>query len=227
MRERARFIHLAALGIGIVWATQAGAFPDTARETKAACLSCHANPAGGPGLNPTGTAWKTAKTAFDAAAVKGADYAGSTKCKICHMKEYNSWKSTDHAAAMKALVSGPDSTKMKMAAALKVELKGPANEEAACLRCHTTGHALPGGYGSAAADTAKTAALAMVGCESCHGPGSKHIAAAMKDKKANINRQVTAAMCTQCHTPAMSPAFNFEEYKAKGLHQMKTPAAGK
>ncbi len=224
MRGHLRLVLFAVVGAGVLWSAQAGAFPDVARETKAACMACHANPAGGPGLNDAGTKWKTDKTAVDATVV-GADYVGSTKCKICHMKEYNSWKATPHASSMIALESGPDSIKAKMAAALKIQLKGPAKEEGACLTCHTTAYMLKGGY--PAADSAKTAAVATVSCESCHGPGSKHVTAPAAQKKAMISRQVTEAMCKQCHTPEMSPAFVFAEYKAKGLHVMKAPAAPK
>lgn len=221
MRGHLRFVLVSVLSVGALWSTNAGAFPAVARETKAACLSCHVNPAGGPGLSDAGTKWKTDKTAPDAA-VAGAQYVGSSKCKTCHMKEYNSWKTTPHAAALTRLASAPDSSIAKMAAALKVELKGAAAKEGTCITCHVTGYELPGGY--VAADTAKAAVLSGVTCESCHGPGGKHITAPLAQKKTMISGTVTAAMCTQCHTAETSPAFNFEEYKAKGLHVMKAAA---
>ena len=224
MRGSLRLGVLAAFGVSILWTGSAIAFPDVARETKAACAACHVNPAGGSGLTDAGTAWKTDKKAPETA-VAGAKYVGAAKCKMCHMKEYTSWKTTKHADAMTTLATAPDSSKAKMAAALKVELTGPADKDATCLRCHTTGFQMTGGY--PAADSAATAAVAMVSCESCHGPGSQHISAKMAEKKNFINRNVTAAMCTQCHTAEMSPAFNFDEYKAKGLHVMKAAAPAK
>jgi hypothetical protein len=216
------FVVLAAVVVaGAMWATKAGTFPVASRDTKAACLTCHVNPAGGPGLTDAGTKWKADKTAVDAAAA-GAQYVGANKCKSCHMKEYNSWKATPHASALATLSTAPDSLHAKVAAALKVELKGPPAKGPACISCHVTGHGLPGGY--AAADTARAASLSGVSCESCHGPGSKHITAPLAQKKSMISGTVSAAMCTQCHTPATSPGFKYEEYKAKGMHVMKSAA---
>ena len=109
-----------------------------------------------------------------------------------------------------------------MSARLKVELKGPAETTDACVSCHVTGFGLPGGY--PAADSARTAAVTNVTCESCHGPGSKHASASLAEKKKLINRNVTAKMCTQCHTAAMSPKFNFEEFKKLGVHAVAAAA---
>ena len=58
-------------------------------------------------------------------------------------------------------------------------------------------------------------------CESCHGPGSKHVAAAKEAKKTVINRAVSEKFCRECHTPTMSPKFDFATYSAKGLHAKK------
>ena len=106
-----------------------------------------------------------------------------------------------------------------MAARLKVELKGKASENEACIVCHVTGFKLAGGY--PAADSARTAAVTHVACEACHGPGGKHVAASMAEKKKLINRAVTANLCTQCHTAVISPKFNFEEFKKVGVHAIK------
>jgi hypothetical protein len=56
----------------------------------------------------------------------------------------------------------------------------------------------------------------------CHGPGSKHVAAAKADKKAAINGATSEAMCRSCHTKEMSPNFDFAKYKAKGVHVVPT-----
>jgi hypothetical protein len=107
-----------------------------------------------------------------------------------------------------------------MAAKLKVELKGPAAENDACVVCHVTGFRLAGGF--PAADSAKNAALGAVGCESCHGPGGKHVLAALAEKKKTINRSVTEKLCVQCHTPVISPKFDFEDAKKRGVHRLKS-----
>jgi mono/diheme cytochrome c family protein len=90
------------------------------------------------------------------------------------------------------------------------------------VRCHVTGYELAGGY--PAADSVKTAALSGVGCESCHGPGSLHVAAPAADKKKATYKTVSAAMCTQCHTPAINPDFKYEEMVKKGVHPPKKTA---
>lgn len=221
MRGSLRFGVLAALAVSALWVSHASAFPDVARDTKAACAACHVSPAGGTNLTDAGTAWKTDKKAPDAS-VAGAEYVGSAKCKFCHMTEYKSWSTTKHAMALQSLTNSPDTTTAKMAAALKVTLAGKPATEAACLKCHVTGYALTGGY--PAADSTKNAALAMVSCESCHGPGSLHTKAPKEQKAAMINGHPTAAMCTQCHTPEMSPKFNFDEYAKTGLHDKKAAA---
>ena len=47
-----------------------------------------------------------------------------------------------------------------------------------------------------------------VGCESCHGPGSLHIAQAGKGP---IKRKVSAEDCTQCHHPPHTNTFVYED----------------
>ncbi len=222
MRGSLRLGVLAAfVAVGAMWATHASAFPDVARDTKAACAACHVSPAGGTTLSDAGTAWKTDKKAPDTS-IAGAEYVGSTKCKMCHMTEYKSWATTKHASAMQSLLSSADTTTARMAAALKAEVKGKAADDPACIKCHVTGYQLTGGY--PAADSTKNAALAMVSCESCHGPGSLHTKAPKEQKASMIHGKPTAAMCTQCHTPEMSPKFNFDEYAKLGLHDKKAAA---
>jgi len=48
----------------------------------------------------------------------------------------------------------------------------------------------------------------------------------MAEKKKFISRAVSANMCKQCHTPAMTPNFNYEEFVKKGVHPIKAKAAG-
>jgi hypothetical protein len=216
---------LAVLGTLLVtgWALMAThpawGFPAFARQTKAACATCHANVAGGAELNDTGKAYQADHTKAVPTDAKATDYVSSNKCKMCHMKEYKAYQTTEHAHAVKSLASAGEKEIADRAAALKVELKGPPAQSDDCVICHTTGFHLSGGY--PAADSTKNVALENVTCESCHGPGGKHVTAAMADKKKTINRNVSEKMCRQCHTPEMSPKFNFEEYKKKGVHQVE------
>jgi hypothetical protein len=204
-----------------VCASAAVAFPRFARMTKASCATCHTNVAGGAALTDAGKAFKADTTKAPAASVAGSDFVSSKKCRMCHINEYKSWLETPHAKSLEVLHSGDPKKIEEMAARAGVKLDGPAWENETCLGCHVTGFKLAGGY--PAADSLKNAALAYVTCEACHGPGSKHVMADKAVKKTTlINGQVSEAMCRSCHTPSMSPAFDFAKYKAKGLHAVKT-----
>jgi hypothetical protein len=218
---RVKILHRGVLAVCalLVVAVHAWSFPGYARQTKAACAACHVNPAGGSEFTEAGKAFKTDKTKAAAAKAAGADYVGINKCRMCHLKEYKSWQETKHANALAALKTAPDTTVAAMASKLHVELKGKPSESDDCVICHVTGFHLPGGY--PAADSAKTAAVTNVTCEACHGPGSKHVSAPLAEKKKLINRNVTANLCTQCHTPVITPKFNFEEFKKRGVHVVK------
>ncbi len=217
MRTKSLVLGILVAGVGLSLAFHAWAFPEFARQSKLACATCHANPAGGADLTDAGKAYKADMTKAPAAgAAKAAEFVGVNKCKMCHLKQYKAWQETKHSNALVFLQKADSGAVAGAAAKLKVELKGAAAKNDACVGCHVTGFKLAGGY--PAADSAKTAAVANVTCEACHGPGSLHVAAAMADKKKFINKAVTANLCTQCHTAVMSPAFKFEEYKLRGVH---------
>jgi peroxiredoxin len=130
-----------------------------------------------------------------------AAYVGSDACKSCHAAEHEVWVAGPHARASETLAG-----------------RGKAGD-AACLRCHTTGFDLPGGFprdGAAAAH----ADLARVGCESCHGPGGDHVKEglprigtilALGDK---CDSCVILQICGTCHDDANDPGFEYE-VKAK------------
>ncbi len=215
-----------AASIGFT-AHRVSAFPSFARSTKAACAAWHVSPAGGAALTDAGKAYKADNTKVPSGDVKGAEYIGSNKCKMCHLKEYKAWAESKHAHSLEMLASAPADSVKARAALLKVELKGAADKSDDCVVCHTTGFKLAGGYPEA--DSTANANVAFVGCEGCHGPGSLHKAAAKEDRKKMINRDVTENLCKNCHTPEMSPAFSFAEYKKKGVHAIPeaAPAGGK
>ena len=215
MRVRHQLPRLAIIVLLLCSATAAFAFPSVARKTKLSCATCHSNVAGGADLTDAGKAYKADNTKVPAASVAGADYVGSQKCKMCHMKQHKAWGETKHAKAFESLVSGDATVIAAQAKALGITLSGAASTNDACLACHTVGFQL-GGYPPA--DTTKTASFAVVGCEMCHGPGSKHVAAEKAEKKTFITIPKTEAMCKDCHTLAMSPKFAFEEYKKTGVH---------
>jgi len=94
-----------------------------------------------------------------------------------------------------------------------------------CFRCHTTGPEEGGTWLAGVADKRMTG-LQTVGCEACHGPGSKYKKKKMMDAihKGEIDPttvgmwRVDEGTCKQCHneaSPSYKP-FNFEE-KFKGI----------
>jgi hypothetical protein len=93
-----------------------------------------------------------------------ATYVGSEACAICHKDHGDAgavWSASKHANAYAALEKF----------AKKPSLRQFDGE---CIRCHTVGY----DYNSGFVDAVKTPNLKNVGCESCHGPGSQHAAAA-------------------------------------------------
>jgi hypothetical protein len=137
-----------------------------------------------------------------------AQYVGSKKCKLCHIKGgiYKRWEKMRHATNFATLK--PEHYTMKD------ELTGRM-----CLDCHTTGYGEPSGFVS----VEKTPHLTSVGCESCHGPGSLHVAwnkktenrnkvkardpAALKELAKTIDRD-PGSRCIRCHNPHNS----YEKY---------------
>jgi len=92
------------------------------------------------------------------------------------------------------------------------------------VTCHVTGYKQAGGY--PAADSTKNASLAAVGCEACHGAGSKHMAVPMSDKEGRKKATSTPTVetCKKCHTDAISPKFDFA-VMSKKVHPVAAAAA--
>jgi hypothetical protein len=91
-------------------------------------------------------------------ALPGAEYVGSKECRGCHKHAYDVWAKSGHAHAYETLEKATR----------------PSNRQfdGECIVCHVTGF----GYKTGFTDEKKTPFLKQVGCESCHGPGSEHIA---------------------------------------------------
>jgi hypothetical protein len=87
-------------------------------------------------------------------------YVGTDACKGCHLAEFNKWKAVPHSHAMDTLEK----------VAKRPSLR---NLDGECVKCHTVGFDHKSGY----VDEKTTPNLRHVGCESCHGPGSGHVAA--------------------------------------------------
>ena len=154
------------------------------------------------------------------------DYVGMSKCKMCHFKEAKAWAETKHAHALEGLAKASPERLKAMNDLLKTEVKDHPETNEACVGCHVTGYKQPGGY--PAADSVKTAALAFVGCEMCHGPGSLHLAVPMSDKEGRRKTMhiPTVENCQKCHTEAISPKFDFAD-RSKKVHPIAVAAPAK
>ena len=169
-----------------------------------------------------------------------ATYVGSKTCKKCHFKQHRAWrKNTLKSKSLDALrpTSADDSerTARKKAAGLDPEKDYSTDEK--CLACHTTGYGKNGGYPKDVAANAELAEkLGEVGCEACHGPGSKYVQfkkdEAEKDAEATFTFEQMAPMglikpdekvCAGCHNddnPA-KPAEALDFEATKGLIHTK------
>ncbi len=119
-----------------------------------------------------------------------AHYIGSENCKACHAPAYDFWKQTRHGKAWNTLE------------------KQQKTFDYDCIGCHSIGFEKPGGYCNAKDVTP----FIDVGCESCHGPGSKH---AKLPVKGSMLRAVPKNTCEPCHNQRHSPQFHYESYLPK------------
>nr|AUN35788.1 putative cytochrome c-554 [uncultured bacterium] len=157
----------------------------------------------------------------------GAKFVGSAKCGECHTKAFEVWKGTPHAKAFESL---------------KHARKGAPDfgitriYDAECIACHVTGWDPQNVYrystGFINEEFAKddpqkemSKLLMGVGCENCHGPGSKHIELVEADKKDEARKlmkvtleQAKKNVCYSCHDHDNSPHFDFEMYWEKIKH---------
>jgi hypothetical protein len=147
-----------------------------------------------------------------------ATYVGSATCKSCHEDAYKIWKASPHSHAYQTLVD-----------ARHPSLRQYDGE---CVLCHVVGF----GYKSGFTDEQRTPYLKNVGCESCHGPCSEHVAdpddkkarAAINPLKARVvdgkpeDRKVVDnrmdASCVKCHDTDNSHDYRFEKYWPRIVH---------
>jgi hypothetical protein len=115
---------------------------------------------------------------------------GAVLCGSCHPMALAVWQGTRHPRAYRAL-----------------EQEGK-QYHLDCVGCHVAGWQQPGGV----CRVDRTAGREEVTCESCHGPGSAHLA---NPVRATIGRADSARSCTGCHDHDNSPAFEFDVYVAR------------
>lgn len=127
-------------------------------------------------------------------------YVGSNSCSGCHQSEFKQWQSTRHAFAFNTL------------------LKAQKHFHPDCVSCHVVGFGYETGYTTQADQNH----FRNVGCETCHGPGGKHIA---KPSRQNIRGEVEKEICLECHNQKHSPNFEnrFEVALPKVDHSQEVP----
>jgi 2',3'-cyclic-nucleotide 2'-phosphodiesterase (5'-nucleotidase family) len=119
-----------------------------------------------------------------------AGYVGTEACSDCHSDAVDFWNTTRHAHAWETLVE-----------------RGQQFDYD-CIGCHVTGWDKPGGSNLANNET-----LRDVQCETCHGPGSIHVAKGGEEKPPAVVRMPDEKMCaTQCHTKEHSDTFDLKPY---------------
>lgn len=144
-----------------------------------------------------------------------AHLMGSNSCTSCHAAANQVWAASKHASALDTLTAHE------------------AENSVDCLQCHTVGLYINPGYDPDDLRTMPHEVFGAVGCESCHGPGSAHIAAARLVKqvpgdwpapdaqwngnKYSITRDDTQG-CLKCHDSYNSPKFEAGSYWAKIKH---------
>lgn len=121
-----------------------------------------------------------------------ASYLGNEACRACHAAAFEVYDQTRHAHAYQALE------------------KAGKQYRVDCIVCHVTGYEQPGGV----CRVDQVAGRDQVGCETCHGPGSLHVAS---KRHGFIRAQPTERTCRGCHNPENSPGFNFGLYLPKVL----------
>ncbi|MBB5351484.1 hypothetical protein HNR46_001721 [Haloferula luteola] len=120
-----------------------------------------------------------------------ATYVGSAACQTCHQDDHALWASSQHAHAFDTLME-----------------RGAAADPN-CIPCHTVGFGEPSGYRRSDANSRLTG----VGCESCHGPGSTHVAERTSGRPPRFRfRPLGAADCTTCHHGEFSRPFDWETF---------------
>ncbi|WP_269524877.1 multiheme c-type cytochrome [Coraliomargarita parva] len=120
---------------------------------------------------------------------QAAEYVGTENCIACHQEDYSVWRKSGHAKAWETLVHNN------------------ADADPNCIRCHTVGFGTESGYRRAY----RHEKLVSVGCESCHGPGSRHVEERSKNLPVTFHfRPLAEADCRSCHYGEFSRPFEWD-----------------
>jgi 2',3'-cyclic-nucleotide 2'-phosphodiesterase (5'-nucleotidase family) len=113
-----------------------------------------------------------------------AYYVGMDECESCHMEEQEVWEKSGHAKAYKTLTDDFKEFNLE------------------CVSCHVTGYGKPGGSTVTHVDKLKD-----VQCETCHGPGSKHLEEPEEPNLITLTPDPESCV-EECHHPPHVEAFD-------------------
>jgi len=122
-----------------------------------------------------------------------AAYVGNESCRSCHPAAFAVWEKTGHAKAYATLESVQKQYRLD------------------CITCHVVGFQHPGGV----CRVDQVEGRRDVGCESCHGPGSLHVAD--KTRRTVQRPRPGPSVCVGCHTPENSIHFDYARYLPRVL----------
>jgi hypothetical protein len=131
------------------------------------------------------------------------EYLGSTSCGFgssCHQYEYEKWSEKEHAKAYQTLV----------------DVGSQYDPE--CIKCHVVGLDYETGFVSEKSPKD----LRNVGCEVCHGPGSKHMMAILMAEE-DTETSEPKSECIDCHTSEHSNYEGREEEYLRKIVHWKEP----
>jgi hypothetical protein len=159
-------------------------------------------------------------------------FVGSDACIDCHDGDYAIWEKTGHGHALDTLIHPGERSEV------------PRHFDPECISCHVVGwnpqKFFP--YVSGYLGVDETPLLHNVGCESCHGPGSAHVAAENGDGnptkelidqyrvEVRLRLEDAEKKCQECHDYDNSPDFHaegaFQTYWKKIEHGKNVEASG-
>lgn len=136
-----------------------------------------------------------------------ASYVGVQSCVQCHQSQHEFWKKAVVKVPGKDESGNPVIRQLGHSRAWETLVEKKKDQDPSCIGCHSIGYDKPGGYCKVdEVDFRKD-----VQCESCHGPGSKHVATG---KKEFIKRSVPESTCRGCHHVPHIPtpeSFNYDK----------------
>jgi hypothetical protein len=160
---------------------------------------------------------------------EGYHFLGSEKCAECHDVEYDIWKQTPHSHAFESLTVAYAQASDDPSLAQRVRVDRIHDPE--CINCHTTGWDAQDvvRFESGFTGVEATPHLVGVHCESCHGPGSRHVEleenGAAEDlllaerQKMHLSTDTAEVrLCVKCHDFENSPDFDFNTFWPKIEH---------